>query len=156
MTSSILVTRPTNSSWWTPECSDAVSAKQLAWKQMSRSRSPQHLVNARQATRACATRLQRAQALHTAQLRQRLARGNMTNKPQSSELGGCSVTPTFQLLQVLIAKSMSVTTTKPAASPSTQPLNAALVRITSRRTTPQLPGKVRRNPSVLFTSDLPL
>ena len=78
--SRILVTRPTDPSWWTPECSDAVSAKQLAWKQMSRSPSPQHLVNARQATRACATRLQRAQALHTAQLRQRLASGNMTDK----------------------------------------------------------------------------
>ena len=47
---------------------------------MSRSPSPQHLVNARQATRACATRLQRAQALHTAQLRQGLASGNMTDK----------------------------------------------------------------------------
>ena len=53
----ILVTRPTDPSWSTPECSDAVSAKQVAWKQMFRSPSPQHLVNARQATRACATRL---------------------------------------------------------------------------------------------------
>ena len=36
----------------------------------------------------------------------------------------------------------------------TSPLNAALVRMTSPRT--QLPGNVRRNPSVPFTSDLPL
>ena len=46
---------------------------------MSRSPSSQHLVNARQATRACATSLQREQALHTAQLRQHLASGNMTD-----------------------------------------------------------------------------
>ena len=47
---------------------------------MSRSPSPQHLVNTSQATWACARRLLRAQALHTAQLQQCVASGNMTDK----------------------------------------------------------------------------
>ena len=38
-----LVSRPSDPSWWTPECSESVTAKQRAWKWMTQAPSPQHL-----------------------------------------------------------------------------------------------------------------
>ena len=75
-----LVSRSSDPSWWTPECSESVTAKQRAWKRMTQAPSPQHLQSARQATRSCTAQLQRALVTHTARLKERLARGNLTDK----------------------------------------------------------------------------
>ena len=75
-----LVSRPSDPSWWTPECSESVTAKQRTWKRMTQAPSPQHLQSARQATRSCTAQLQRALVTHTTRLKERLARGNLTDK----------------------------------------------------------------------------
>ena len=62
-----LVSRPSDPSWWTPERSESVTAKQRAWKRMTQAPSPQHLQSARQATRSCTAQLQRSgNTYHTA------------------------------------------------------------------------------------------
>lgn len=79
--SKTLCTRPSDPSWWTPECSSAVSAKQKAWKAWRRARSDAsrkgHFVDTVQ---HCVTTLHAAKLAKEHKLRTKLAAGNMKDK----------------------------------------------------------------------------
>ena len=75
-----LVTRPSDPSWWSPECTAAVRAKQRSWKRFRMHPSNQNEVTYKICSAECAARIRHAKALETARLRQRLQSGSLQSK----------------------------------------------------------------------------
>jgi len=67
--------------WWTPECTEAVNAKQKAWKRHRQDAANQDLLTSfRTATAAAAAQVARAKASHAASLRRRISAGGLSNR----------------------------------------------------------------------------
>ena len=81
-----LVTRPSDPSWWSPECTAAVRAKQRSWKRFRMHPSNQNEMTYKICSAECAARIRHAKALETARLRQRLQSGSLQSKQKWSSV----------------------------------------------------------------------
>ena len=75
-----LVTRPSDPSWWTPECTAAVRAKQLSWKRFQRNPVQQNEDRYRLSSSNCAACIRQAKARESARLRRLLHSGSLPSK----------------------------------------------------------------------------
>ena len=75
-----LTSRPTDPSWWTPECTDAVNERERAWKKARNQSSAQSLEAAQAAKNRGNLRLMQAKSAHLATLKGKLSNGNMTER----------------------------------------------------------------------------
>ena len=78
--SKMLVTRPSDPSWWTPECTAAVRAKQLSWKRFRRNPIQQNEDRYRLSSSNCAACIRQAKARESARLRWILHSGSLPSK----------------------------------------------------------------------------
>ncbi|XP_065174836.1 uncharacterized protein LOC135804803 [Sycon ciliatum] len=76
-----LSTKPTDPSWWTPECSAATQAKKNAWNRLRRHPTcHQQLIDYNAKVRASANCLRLAKQAESARIRDRLKHGSLRNK----------------------------------------------------------------------------
>ena len=75
-----LVTRPTDPSWWTPECTTAVRAKQNPWIRLRKCPSQAHEDMYKALSAESATCLREARNCETYLVRRHLQQGSMKNK----------------------------------------------------------------------------
>ena len=79
--SKMLVTRPSDPSWWTPECTAAVCAKQLSWKRVPRNPVQQNEDRYRLSSSNCAAAcIRQANACESARPRRLLHSGSLPCK----------------------------------------------------------------------------
>jgi len=95
--SKLLVCRPSDPPWWSPECTDAVKAKQRAWKNHRRnSTSPQAEAAYKLACSYSVRCLRDARAQHLTSVRAKLKTGSLRDKQWWSAIkqaGGHGRTP---------------------------------------------------------------
>ena len=88
-----LLSRPTDPAWWTPECTEAASVKQHAWRRFDKAATEENRVNAKIATEACKSVLKTAKDARLRTLRNKLSTGNMSDRSWWSTVrqagGGC-------------------------------------------------------------------
>ena len=75
-----LITRPSDPSWWTPECTAAVRAKQTAWKRWRKNPDSANQEAYNTASSNSITCLSHAKAQETARFRRRLSSGSLQSK----------------------------------------------------------------------------
>ena len=75
-----LITRPSDPSWWTPECTAAVRAKQTAWKRWRKNPDSANQEAYNTASSNSTTCLSHAKAQETARIRRRLSSGSLQSK----------------------------------------------------------------------------
>ena len=75
-----LVTRPSDPSWWTPESTAAVRAKQLSWKRFRRNPIQQNEDRYRLSSSNCAACIRQVKARESARLRWLLHSGSLPRK----------------------------------------------------------------------------
>ena len=75
-----LITRPSDPSWWTPECTAAVRAKQTAWKRCRKNPDSANQEAYNTASSNSITCLSHAKAQETARIRRRLSSGSLQSK----------------------------------------------------------------------------
>ena len=75
-----LLSRPTDPAWWTPECTEAASVKQHAWRRFDKAATVENRVNAKIATDACKSVLKTAKDARLRTLRNKLSTGNMSDR----------------------------------------------------------------------------
>ena len=75
-----LITRPSDPSWWTPECTAAVRAKQHCWKRHRTHPSMQNEQKYKESSANCAATIKCAKSLESIRLRQKLSTGSMSSK----------------------------------------------------------------------------
>ena len=80
MPSKKLITRPSDPSWWTPECTAAVRAKQTAWKRWRKNPDSANQEAYNTASSNSITCLSHAKAQETARIRRRLSSGSLQSK----------------------------------------------------------------------------
>ena len=75
-----LTSRPTDPAWWTPECTDAIKAKERAWATARRQKSTAARQTASAATLRCNDILQHAKVARLATLRTRLSKASLSDR----------------------------------------------------------------------------
>ena len=75
-----LITRPSDPSWRTPECTATVRAKQTAWKRWRKNPDSAHQEAYNTASSNSITCLSHAKAQETARIRRRLSSGSLQSK----------------------------------------------------------------------------
>ena len=75
-----LITRPSDPSWWTPECTAAVRAKQTEWKRWRKNPDSANQEAYNTASSNSITCLSYAKAQETARIRRRLSSGSLQSK----------------------------------------------------------------------------
>ena len=88
-----LLSRPADPAWWTPECTEAASVKQHAWRRFDKLATEENRVNAKIATEACKSVLKTAEDARLRTLRNKLSTRNMSDRSWWSTVrqagGGC-------------------------------------------------------------------
>ena len=130
-----LLSRPTHPAWWTPECTEAASVKQHAWRRFDKAATEENRVNAKIATEACKSVLKTAKDARLRTLAASYppeicltARGG----PQSGRRVVDAETPLSLLLRANLAQSTPLMTKKRNVLESSLPQNAVLGLQTSR------------------------
>ena len=119
--------RPSDVSWWTPECTAAVNAKQKAWRQLQRHISSDIKRTVyRSATQYATTRIARARQAHTDSLRRSLevcvtSSGGLPLNKLEDKIG----TLISQSSLMLLGRNLRQTKKKQSVSANTSPTNAA-------------------------------
>ena len=75
-----LTSRPTDPAWWTPECTDAIKAKERAWATARRQKSTAARQTASAATLRCNDILQHAKVTRLATLRTKLSKASLSDR----------------------------------------------------------------------------